>query len=86
MQEMCYSDAGLLGDRYIPDVLGMCEPEVSYVQKRPIKQGRREQEMVCPRCKKDKDSVRFMWDLMIDGKQELCVEVCEECDEEIRKK
>jgi len=39
----------------------------------------------CPRCKQEKDSIRFMWDLQIDGKQEYCKEVCEECDKELGK-
>jgi transcription elongation factor Elf1 len=38
---------------------------------------------MCPRCKKERDDVHFMWDCMIDGKMQLMVDVCEACDIEM---
>ena len=41
---------------------------------------------ICPCCKKEKDPISFMWDLVIDGKQEMCVLVCEDCNKDLNLK
>ncbi len=40
----------------------------------------------CPRCKAENKNCCYMWDCIIDNKIDLCVMVCEQCDNELNKK
>ena len=40
-------------------------------------------EKICPRCKKEKQDINFMWGCIIDEKMVFCVMVCKECDDEL---
>ncbi len=39
--------------------------------------------MICPKCKTEKNDVRFFVDCWIDDKFEYCIFVCGECDNSI---